>query len=97
MNMQIEDIQDYFRRRSDVEKKYGEELESLSRRLSSKHGHKFLKDDSLSTGEVLQQLIEETGRTGRVHQTLAEVFGQNIQQQCSQLETDMEAIYRKVK
>ena len=80
-----------------MEKKYGEELESLSRRLSSKHGHKFLKGDSLSTGEVLQQLIEETGRSGRDHQTLAEVFGQNIQQKCSTLETDMEAIYRKVK
>ena len=72
---EISDIQDYFKKRADIERKYSKDLEGLSKSMYNKHREILKNEDAPSSTAILRELVKETKKTARNHAVVEEILG----------------------
>jgi len=95
---QLAEIQDIFKRRAEIELNYSRDLERLGKLLTSRQKEQKAKRDgwgTFSTHEIWKQLLNETRKAGRDHGALAEIYNTAITSRCTQLNEDINRIYKK--
>ncbi|EPX70515.1 diacylglycerol binding protein Bzz1 [Schizosaccharomyces octosporus yFS286] len=98
----IEDIQQYYKERSSIEREYSQKLSSLSRKFVEK---KNKKSSLLSVGEnptksagslecasltTWSKILDELEQSSKIHQKLADDFVLETNEQAKRLETNVE-------
>ena len=92
---EIYDIQDYFKRRAEIEKRYSKDLETLDKHMRNKHRDTLQNKDATSSVAILKELVKETRKTGRNHAILEEIFGTQIYGRCGTISSDISRVYKQ--
>jgi len=94
---EVADIQDYFKRRAEIEKKYSKELEALTKYMLNKHRETLRVKDAPapSSTAILKELVKETKKTGRNHAVLEDIFGTEISSRCNSISNDISRVYKQ--
>merc|ERR1719471_1335585 len=95
---QLTEIQDVFRRRAEIELNYSKDLDKLSKLLASRHKEQKFKRDgwsTLSSTSIWKQLVAETKKAGKDHAAIAEIYNSNITSRCSDIQDDINRMYKK--
>merc|ERR1719471_101500 len=95
---QLTEIQDVFRRRAEIELNYSKDLDKLSKLLASRHKEQKFKRDgwsTLSSTSIWKQLVAETKKAGKNHAAIAEIYNNNITSRCSDIQDDINRMYKK--
>ena len=93
---EISDIQDYFKKRADIEKKYSKDLEGLSKSIYNKHRDTLKNENAPSSTAVLRELVKETKKTAKNHSVVEEIFGAEMQGRFYKISGDIGRIYKQV-
>ncbi|XP_046387653.1 SLIT-ROBO Rho GTPase-activating protein 1-like isoform X2 [Ischnura elegans] len=94
----VGELQDYFRRRAEVELDYSKNLDKLARTLQLRHKEQRQKREQwplFSSYSCWQQLLTQTRDLSRDHATLSEVYSNHLTARLSQVMEDVQRIYRK--
>jgi len=94
---EVTDIQDFFKRRADIEKKYSKELDSLSKTMYNKHRDILKNEDAPSSVAILRELVNETRKTARNHAVVEHIFGNVMHGQCQRISGDITRVYKQCK
>lgn len=90
----VSELQEYFRRRAEVELEYSRALDKMARAIAARprgagSGERF------SAQGCWEQLVANARRQGRDHAALAEVYGAVLVAQLAHLLEDVQRIHRK--
>lgn len=94
----VAEIQDYFRRRAEVEMEYSRSLDKLARSLLARHKAERQKREQwhlFSTYACWQHLIQRTKQCSRHHSVLADIYNNNLSNRFSSAIDDVQRIYRR--
>nr|XP_006630700.1 PREDICTED: SLIT-ROBO Rho GTPase-activating protein 3 isoform X2 [Lepisosteus oculatus] len=99
----LQDLQEFFRRKSEIELEYSKSLEKLAERFSSKirssrEHHQFKKDQHLlSPVNCWYLVLNQTRRESRDHATLNDIYMNNVIVRLSQISEDVIRLFKKSK
>ncbi|KAK2529525.1 Srgap3 [Columba guinea] len=98
----LQDLQEFFRRKAEIELEYSRSLEKLAERFSSKirssREHQFKKDQHLlSPVSCWYLVLTQTRRESRDHATLNDIFMNNVIVRLSQISEDVIRLFKKSK
>ncbi|XP_020647063.1 SLIT-ROBO Rho GTPase-activating protein 3 isoform X2 [Pogona vitticeps] len=99
----LQDLQEFFRRKAEIELEYSRNLEKLAERFSSKirssrEHHQFKKDQHLlSPVNCWYLVLTQTRRESRDHATLNDIFMNNVIVRLSQISEDVIRLFKKSK
>ncbi|XP_043298044.1 SLIT-ROBO Rho GTPase-activating protein 3 isoform X5 [Cervus elaphus] len=98
----LQDLQEFFRRKAEIELEYSRSLEKLAERFSSKirssREHQFKKDQYLlSPVNCWYLVLHQTRRESRDHATLNDIFMNNVIVRLSQISEDVIRLFKKSK
>ncbi|XP_060622265.2 SLIT-ROBO Rho GTPase-activating protein 3 isoform X4 [Anolis sagrei] len=99
----LQDLQEFFRRKAEIELEYSRNLEKLAERYSSKirssrEHHQFKKDQHLlSPVNCWYLVLTQTRRESRDHATLNDIFMNNVIVRLSQISEDVIRLFKKSK
>lgn len=98
----LQDLQEFFRRKAEIELEYSRSLEKLAERFSSKirssREHQFKKDQYLLLPVNCWYLVlHQTRRESRDHATLNDIFMNNVIVRLSQISEDVIRLFKKSK
>lgn len=94
----VSEIQDYFRRRAEVELEYSRNLEKLAKGLTARHKAEKQKREQwhlFSTYSCWQHLISSTKRQSKDHAALADIYANNMVNRCTHTVEDIQRIYKR--
>ncbi|KAK3933383.1 SLIT-ROBO Rho GTPase-activating protein 1 [Frankliniella fusca] len=94
----VQELQDYFRRRAEVELEYSRGLDKLARSLSARHREQKLKREQwplFSSYACWQQLVTSTRTLSRDHASLADVYAAQLVPRLARVAEDVQRIYRR--
>ncbi|XP_034962462.1 SLIT-ROBO Rho GTPase-activating protein 3 isoform X2 [Zootoca vivipara] len=99
----LQDLQEFFRRKAEIELEYSRNLEKLAERFSSKirssrEHHQFKKDQHLlSPVNCWYLVLTQTRRESKDHATLNDIFMNNVIVRLSQISEDVIRLFKKSK
>ncbi|MEE6501994.1 hypothetical protein FKM82_004382 [Ascaphus truei] len=99
----LQDLQEFFRRKAEIELEYSRSLEKLAERFSSKirssrEQHHFKKDQHLlSPVNCWYLVLSQTRRESKDHATLNDIFLNNVIVRLSQISEDVIRLFKKSK
>ena len=93
---ELSDIQEFFKRRAEIEKKYSRDLEGLFRTAYNKHRDVLRGEDVPSSTAILRELVKETKYTARNHAVVEQIFGTVILGRCQNIGVDVGRVYKQV-
>ncbi|XP_060036761.1 SLIT-ROBO Rho GTPase-activating protein 3 isoform X5 [Erinaceus europaeus] len=98
----LQDLQEFFRRKAEIELEYSRGLDKLAERFSSKirssREHQFKKDQYLlSPVNCWYLVLHQTRRESRDHATLNDIFMNNVIVRLSQISEDVIRLFKKSK
>uniref|UniRef100_T1IUP1 SLIT-ROBO Rho GTPase-activating protein 1 n=1 Tax=Strigamia maritima TaxID=126957 RepID=T1IUP1_STRMM len=94
----VAEIQDFFRRRAELETEYSKNLDKLAKSLSMRHKAEKQKREQwhlFSTYSCWQELINSTKRDSRDHAVLGDIYGANIIERLGQAIEDVQRMYKR--
>uniref|UniRef100_A0A3Q2QCX8 SLIT-ROBO Rho GTPase activating protein 3 n=1 Tax=Fundulus heteroclitus TaxID=8078 RepID=A0A3Q2QCX8_FUNHE len=98
----LQDLQEFFRRKAEIELEYSRSLEKLAERFSSKirssREHQQFKKDQhlLSSVNCWYLLLNQTRRESRDHATLSDIYTNNVILRLAQISEDVIRLFKKV-
>uniref|UniRef100_A0A7N8XWX0 SLIT-ROBO Rho GTPase-activating protein 3-like n=1 Tax=Mastacembelus armatus TaxID=205130 RepID=A0A7N8XWX0_9TELE len=99
----LQDLQEFFRRKAELQLEYSRGLEKLAERYSAKirtsreHQH-FKKDQNLlSTVNCWYLVLEQTRRESRDHATLSDIYNNNVIVRLAHVGEDVIRLFKKSK
>ncbi|XP_043979179.1 SLIT-ROBO Rho GTPase-activating protein 3 isoform X5 [Gambusia affinis] len=99
----LQDLQEFFRRKAEIELEYSRSLEKLAERFSSKirssREHQQFKKDQhlLSSVNCWYLLLNQTRRESRDHATLSDIYTNNVIVRLAQISEDIIRLFKKSK
>ncbi|KAJ8377507.1 hypothetical protein AAFF_G00259750 [Aldrovandia affinis] len=98
----LQDLQDFFRKKAEIETEYSRNLEKLAERFLAKmrstKDHQYRKEQSvLSPVSCWNLLLSQVKREGRDHATLSELYLNNIIPRFTQVSDDSGRLFKKSK
>uniref|UniRef100_A0A8C6PFT1 SLIT-ROBO Rho GTPase-activating protein 3 n=1 Tax=Nothobranchius furzeri TaxID=105023 RepID=A0A8C6PFT1_NOTFU len=99
----LQDLQEFFRRKAEIELEYSRSLEKLAERFSSKirssREHQQFKKDQhlLSSVNCWYLLLNQTRRESRDHATLGDIYTNNVIVRLTQISEDVIRLFKKSK
>ncbi|XP_072571053.1 SLIT-ROBO Rho GTPase-activating protein 3 isoform X2 [Paramormyrops kingsleyae] len=99
----LQDLQEFFRRKAEIQLEYSRSLEKLAERFSSKirssrEHHQFKKDQHLlSPVNCWYLVLNQTRRESRDHATLNDIYINNVIVRLSQISEDVIRLFKKSK
>ncbi|XP_054881254.1 SLIT-ROBO Rho GTPase-activating protein 3 isoform X1 [Poeciliopsis prolifica] len=99
----LQDLQEFFRRKAEIELEYSRSLEKLAERFSSKirssREHQQFKKDQhlLSSVNCWYLLLNQTRRESRDHATLSDIYTNNVIVRLAQIGEDVIRLFKKSK
>ncbi|XP_014823520.1 PREDICTED: SLIT-ROBO Rho GTPase-activating protein 3 isoform X1 [Poecilia mexicana] len=99
----LQDLQEFFRRKAEIELEYSRSLEKLAERFSSKirssREHQQFKKDQhlLSSVNCWYLLLNQTRRESRDHATLSDIYINNVIVRLAQISEDVIRLFKKSK
>ncbi|XP_049589113.1 SLIT-ROBO Rho GTPase-activating protein 3 isoform X2 [Syngnathus scovelli] len=99
----LQDLQEFFRRKAEIELEYSRSLDKLSERFSSKirssREHQQFKKDQhlLSSVNCWYLVLNQTRRESRDHATLSDIYINNVIQRLAQISEDVIRLFKKSK
>ncbi|XP_063330215.1 SLIT-ROBO Rho GTPase-activating protein 3 isoform X1 [Pelmatolapia mariae] len=99
----LQDLQEFFRRKAEIELEYSRSLEKLAERFSSKirssREHQQFKKDQhlLSSVNCWYLLLNQTRRESRDHATLSDIYTNNVIVRLAQISEDVIRLFKKSK
>ncbi|XP_015243828.1 PREDICTED: SLIT-ROBO Rho GTPase-activating protein 3 isoform X1 [Cyprinodon variegatus] len=99
----LQDLQEFFRRKAEIELEYSRSLEKLADRFSSKirssrEHQQFRKDQHLlSSVNCWYLLLNQTRRESRDHATLSDIYTNNVIVRLAQISEDVIRLFKKSK
>ncbi|XP_063238687.1 SLIT-ROBO Rho GTPase-activating protein 1-like isoform X2 [Bacillus rossius redtenbacheri] len=94
----VAELQDYFRRRAEVELDYSKNLDKLAKSLQLRHKEQRQKREQwplFSSYSCWQQLVTQTRNLSKDHAALSEVYSTHLVSRLSQVMEDVQRIYRR--
>uniref|UniRef100_A0A4W5QUZ9 SLIT-ROBO Rho GTPase activating protein 3 n=1 Tax=Hucho hucho TaxID=62062 RepID=A0A4W5QUZ9_9TELE len=97
------DLQDFFRRKAEIQLEYSRSLEKLAERFSNKirssrEHHQFKKDQHLlSSVNCWYLVLNQTRRESRDHATLNDIYTNNVIVRLAQISEDVIRLFKKSK
>ncbi|KAJ3602657.1 hypothetical protein NHX12_030406 [Muraenolepis orangiensis] len=98
----LQDLQDFFRRKAEIQLEYSRSLEKLAERFSNKirssrEHHQFKKDQHLlSSVNCWYLVLNQTRRESRDHATLNDLYANNVIVRLAQISDDVIRLFKKV-
>uniref|UniRef100_A0A3B4ZRV4 F-BAR domain-containing protein n=1 Tax=Stegastes partitus TaxID=144197 RepID=A0A3B4ZRV4_9TELE len=98
----LQDLQEFFRRKAEIELEYSRSLEKLAERFSSKirssREHQQFKKDQhlLSSVNCWYLVLNQTRRESRDHATLSDIYTNNVIVRLAQISEDVIRLFKKV-
>ena len=95
----IQELQDFFRRRGEVELDYSKSLDKLAKTLQLRHKEQKQKREQwpmFSSYTCWTQLVNQTKSLSKDHATLAEIYSTHLVARLQAVCEDVQRIYRKV-
>ncbi|XP_064154059.1 SLIT-ROBO Rho GTPase-activating protein 2-like isoform X1 [Anguilla rostrata] len=98
----LQDLQDFFRKKAEIETEYSRNLEKLAERFLSKmrstKDHQYRKEQGvLSPVNCWNLLLSQVKREGRDHATLSDLYLNNIIPRFTQVSDDSGRLFKKSK
>uniref|UniRef100_A0A673Z437 SLIT-ROBO Rho GTPase-activating protein 3 n=1 Tax=Salmo trutta TaxID=8032 RepID=A0A673Z437_SALTR len=99
----LQDLQDFFRRKAEIQLEYSRSLEKLAERFSNKirssrEHHQFKKDQHLlSSVNCWYLVLNQTRRESRDHATLNDIYTNNVIVRLAQISEDVIRLFKKSK
>ncbi|XP_046882452.1 SLIT-ROBO Rho GTPase-activating protein 3 [Hypomesus transpacificus] len=99
----LQDLQEFFRRKAEIQLEYSRGLEKLAERFSSKirssrEHHQFKKDQHLlSSVNCWYLVLNQTRRESRDHATLNDIYTNNVIVRLAQISEDVIRLFKKSK
>uniref|UniRef100_A0A3P8UT59 SLIT-ROBO Rho GTPase activating protein 3 n=1 Tax=Cynoglossus semilaevis TaxID=244447 RepID=A0A3P8UT59_CYNSE len=99
----LQDLQEFFRRKAEIELEYSRSLEKLAERFSSKirssREHQQFKKDQhlLSSVNCWYLVLNQTRRESRDHATLSDIYTNNVILRLAQIGDDVIRLFKKSK
>ncbi|XP_068449534.1 SLIT-ROBO Rho GTPase-activating protein 3 isoform X2 [Clinocottus analis] len=99
----LQDLQEFFRRKAEIELEYSRSLEKLAERFSSKirssREHQQFKKDQhlLSSVNSWYLVLNQTRRESRDHATLSDIYTNNVIVRLAQISEDIIRLFKKSK
>ncbi|XP_077385678.1 SLIT-ROBO Rho GTPase-activating protein 3 isoform X2 [Festucalex cinctus] len=99
----LQDLQEFFRRKAEIELEYSRSLDKLSERFSSKirssREHQQFKKDQhlLSSVNCWYLVLNQTRRESRDHATLNDIYTNNVILRLAQISEDVIRLFKKSK
>ncbi|KAL9702695.1 hypothetical protein quinque_006213 [Culex quinquefasciatus] len=94
----IQELQDFFRRRGEVELDYSKSLDKLAKSLQLRHKEQRQKREQwplFSSYSCWQQLVNQTKSLSRDHAALSEIYSVHLVARLQSVWDDVQRIYRK--
>ncbi|XP_021912868.1 SLIT-ROBO Rho GTPase-activating protein 1-like isoform X4 [Zootermopsis nevadensis] len=94
----VAELQDYFRRRAEVEMDYSKNLDKLAKSLQLRHKEQKQKREQwplFSTYSCWQQLVSQTKNLSKDHAALSEVYSTHLVGRLAEVMEDVQRIYRR--
>ncbi|XP_067001603.2 SLIT-ROBO Rho GTPase-activating protein 1 isoform X2 [Anabrus simplex] len=94
----VAELQDFFRRRAEVELDYSKNLDKLAKTLQLRHKEQKQKREQwplFSSYSCWQQLITQTKNLSKDHAALSEVYSTHLVSRLAQVMEDVQRIYRR--
>ncbi|KAL0278858.1 UNVERIFIED_CONTAM: hypothetical protein PYX00_000549 [Menopon gallinae] len=94
----VAELQDYFRRRAEVELDYSKNLDKLAKSLQLRHKEQKQKREQwplFSSYSCWQQLVTQTKNLSKDHAALSEVYSTHLVSRLGQVMEDVQRIYRR--
>ncbi|XP_076477962.1 SLIT-ROBO Rho GTPase-activating protein 1 isoform X4 [Bombus vancouverensis nearcticus] len=94
----VAELQDFFRRRAELELDYSKSLDKLARSIQLRHKEQKQKREHwplFSSYACWQQLINETKSLSRDHAALSEVYSTHLVGRLNQVMEDVQRIYKR--
>lgn len=94
----IQELQDFFRRRGEVELDYSKSLEKLAKSLQLRHKEQKQKRElwpMFSSYSCWQQMIQQTKSLAKDHATLADIYSTQLVVRLQSVADDCQRIYKK--
>ncbi|KAF1391620.1 hypothetical protein PFLUV_G00043990 [Perca fluviatilis] len=99
----LQDLQEFFRRKAEIELEYSRSLDKLAERFSSKirssREHQQFKKDQhlLSSVNCWYLVLNQTRRESRDHATLSDLYTNNVIARLAQISEDIIRLFKKSK
>ncbi|XP_032369432.1 SLIT-ROBO Rho GTPase-activating protein 3 isoform X2 [Etheostoma spectabile] len=99
----LQDLQEFFRRKAEIELEYSRSLEKLAEKFSSKirssREHQQFKKDQhlLSSVNCWYLVLNQTRRESRDHATLSDLYTNNVIARLAQISEDIIRLFKKSK
>uniref|UniRef100_A0A671UCF4 SLIT-ROBO Rho GTPase activating protein 3 n=1 Tax=Sparus aurata TaxID=8175 RepID=A0A671UCF4_SPAAU len=99
----LQDLQEFFRRKAEIELEYSRSLDKLAERFSSKirssREHQQFKKDQhlLSSVNCWYLVLNQTRRESRDHATLSDIYTNNVILRLAQISEDVIRLFKKSK
>uniref|UniRef100_A0A4W6G074 SLIT-ROBO Rho GTPase activating protein 3 n=1 Tax=Lates calcarifer TaxID=8187 RepID=A0A4W6G074_LATCA len=99
----LQDLQEFFRRKAEIELEYSRSLDKLAERFSSKirssREHQQFKKDQhlLSSVNCWYLVLNQTRRESRDHATLSDIYTNNVIVRLAQISEDVIRLFKKSK
>ncbi|XP_031699536.1 SLIT-ROBO Rho GTPase-activating protein 3-like isoform X1 [Anarrhichthys ocellatus] len=99
----LQDLQDFFRRKAELQLEYSRGLDKLAERYSAKirtsrEHHHFKKDQNLlSTVNCWYLVLDQTRRESRDHATLSDIYNNNVIVRLAHVGEDVIRLFKKSK
>ncbi|RZF41497.1 hypothetical protein LSTR_LSTR000211 [Laodelphax striatellus] len=94
----VAELQDFFRRRAEVELDYSKNLDKLAKSLQLRHKEQKQKREQwplFSSYSCWQQLVTQTRNLSKDHAALSEVYSTHLVSRLAQVIEDVQRIYRR--
>ncbi|CAH1969108.1 unnamed protein product [Acanthoscelides obtectus] len=94
----LAELQDFFKRRGELELDYSKNLDKLAKSLQLRHKEQKQKREQwplFSSYTCWQQLVTQTKNLSRDHAALAEVYSAHLVSRLSQVMEDVQRIYKR--
>ncbi|XP_065165014.1 SLIT-ROBO Rho GTPase-activating protein 1-like isoform X3 [Atheta coriaria] len=94
----VTELQDFFRRRGELELDYSKNLDKLAKSLQLRHKEQKAKRDQwslFSSYACWQQLVTQTKNLSRDHVALSEVYSTHLVSRLGQVMEDVQRIYKR--
>ncbi|XP_034939969.1 SLIT-ROBO Rho GTPase-activating protein 1-like isoform X2 [Chelonus insularis] len=94
----VAELQDFFRRRAELELDYSKSLDKMARSIQMRHKEQKQKREQwplFSSYACWQQLVNETKSLSRDHAALSEVYSTHLVGRLNQVMEDVQRIYRR--
>uniref|UniRef100_A0A8C1FBB3 SLIT-ROBO Rho GTPase activating protein 3 n=1 Tax=Cyprinus carpio carpio TaxID=630221 RepID=A0A8C1FBB3_CYPCA len=94
----LQDLQEFFRRKAEIQLEYSRSLEKLAERFSSKIRESYRKEQHLlSSVNCWYLVLNQTRRESRDHATLNDIYINNVIVRLAQISEDVIRLFKKSK